>query len=287
MARRNPPPARRKNLPKTAGHTLSRRTLMEWLGKAAVFSLGAGVLARCTTDAAGAGDAAADAAPADARIWPDAALPEAGVDAAGPPACDGTPADFPFQPVDDATELFQPWSGWAERTVDPQDLPWILDKWQVTVDGLVAQPVTLTFGQILGLPRLDQVVDFHCVEGWSVYDVPWNGVHLSHLLALAQPHSTATHVTFHTIGGTYNESLPLDVAIEPKTLLAYGINCNTLPLSHGFPLRLVIPRLLGYKSAKYVHRIEVTDAPINGFWVNLGYPYAGEVPESRLREGKY
>ena len=55
----------------------------------------------------------------------------------------------------------------------------------------------------------------------------------------------------------------------------------------GFPLRLVIPRLLAYKNAKYVERIELTDKPVEGFWVKLGYSYEGEVPEDRLREGKY
>ncbi len=275
---------RRNKLPETAYKTLSRRTWMEWVGKAAVYSLGAGVLARCTTDAAGTGDAALDAAVADARVWPDVALPEAGIDAATPPACDGTPADFPFDADPGTAEIFQDWN---VRTVDPQDLPWILENWKVTIDGLVDNPVTLSFAQILGLPRQDQVVDFHCVEGWSVYDVPWNGVHLSDVFALAQPQAAATHVTFHTIGATYNESLPLDVALEPKTLLAYGVDCNTLPLNTGFPLRIVIPRLLAYKSAKYVHRIELTDGPVNGFWVARGYPYDAEVPESRLREGKY
>jgi DMSO/TMAO reductase YedYZ molybdopterin-dependent catalytic subunit len=274
----------KQTLPETALQTLTRRTWMEWLGKAAVLSLGAGVLARCATDATGAPDAGGDSGPPDARTWPDASLPEAGVDAATPPACDGTPADFPFQPADGTAQIFQSWN---VRTVDPQDLPWILDNWRVTVDGLVANPVTLTFGQILGLPRQDQLTDFHCVEGWSVYDVPWNGVHLSQLFALAQPQTAATHVTFHTIGDTYNESLPLDVALEPKMILAYGVDCHTVPLTHGFPLRVVIPRLLGYKNAKYVYRIELTDAPVNGFWVALGYPYAGEVPEDRLRPGKY
>lgn len=275
---------RRRDLPESAYKTLSRRTWMEWVGKAAVYSLGAGVLARCTTGATGAADANLDAAPVDARIWPDVALPEAGVDAGLPPACDGTPADFPFTPGDTTSDLIQ---NWPVRTVDQQSLTWILDNWEVTVDGMVANPVTLTFGQLLGLARQDQVTDFHCVEGWSVYDVPWNGVHLSQLFALVQPETAATHVTFHTIGDSYNESLPLDVALEPKTLLAYGVDCNTLPMNQGFPLRIVIPRLLGYKNAKYVHRIELTDGQVDGFWVVRGYPYAGEVPANRLREGKY
>ena len=89
------------------------------------------------------------------------------------------------------------------------------------------------------------------------------------------------------MGDEYNESLPLDIALEPKTMMAYGVNCNTMPLNHGFPLRTVIPRLLGYKNAKYVYRVELTDAPIEGFWVRLGYGYDGEVPPARLREGHY
>ena len=118
-------------------------------------------------------------------------------------------------------------------------------------------------------------------------DVPWNGVHLREILSLVNPSQDATHITFHTIDGNYNESLPLEVALEPKTLLAYGIDCATLPVDHGFPVRLIVPRLLAYKSPKYVQRIELTDNPIEGYWVARGYDYDGEVPESRLRSGKY
>ena len=70
-------------------------------------------------------------------------------------------------------------------------------------------------------------------------------------------------------------------------MLAYGADELSLPLRHGFPLRLVIPRLLGYKNAKTLERIELTDHPIDGFWVELGYPYDAEVDPSRLRPGKY
>lgn len=152
---------------------------------------------------------------------------------------------------------------------------------------MVQSPRVLSFRDLLCLARQDQTTDFHCVEGWSVLDIPWNGIHLSTLFTLAGPLSTATHVTFHTIGGKYNESLPIDVALEPRTLLAYGVAGSTLPLVRGFPARLVVPRLLGYKSAKYVERIELTDQPIEGFWVAAGYGYDGDVPPERLRPGKY
>jgi DMSO/TMAO reductase YedYZ molybdopterin-dependent catalytic subunit len=81
--------------------------------------------------------------------------------------------------------------------------------------------------------------------------------------------------------------MPIDVAREPRTLLGLGIAGSTLPLAHGFPLRIVVPRLLSYKNAKYVERIELVDAPLLGFWSQYGYPYEGEVPADRLRPGKY
>jgi DMSO/TMAO reductase YedYZ molybdopterin-dependent catalytic subunit len=125
------------------------------------------------------------------------------------------------------------------------------------------------------------------VEGWSVYDVPWNGVRLSEIVDRVKPLPAAAYVNFRTVTDKYNESLPLAVAKEPKTVVAYGVGGATLPLEHGFPLRLVVPRLLGYKNAKYVYRIEFDKTPLRGFWIEAGYPYAGEVPRRRLREGKY
>ncbi len=119
-------------------------------------------------------------------------------------------------------------------------------------------------------------------------DIPWNGVHVSTLLdAVGGALPGATYVNFHTVGGQYNESLPIEVALEPHSMLAYGVGGNTLPLEHGFPLRVHVPRLLAYKSAKYVERVELSDEPLIGFWVRAGYPYDAEVPATRLREGHY
>lgn len=171
--------------------------------------------------------------------------------------------------------------------MDRPELEQLLASWRLTVDGLVDSAVTLSFAELLALPRQDQVTDFHCVEGWSVYDVPWNGVHLSTLLDRVGAQSSGTHLTLYSSGDVYTESLPMDLALEPRTLMAYGVGCHTLPLEHGFPLRSVVPRKFGYKSAKYVDRIEVTDEPINGYWVQRGYSYEADVPGHRLRPGKY
>lgn len=194
------------------------------------------------------------------------------------------PADLPFRPGEREGRIFE---DWGVRTVDPQDLTQILATWRLEVGGLVDRPHTYFFADLTALPRTDLTADFHCVEGWSVLDVPWNGVLLGELLERAGPQPGATHVNFRTVRDAYNESLPLGVAREPETLLAYGVQGATLPLSHGFPLRVVVPRLLGYKSCKYVYRIELASKPLHGYWVGRGYDYLGEVPERRLRPGKY
>ncbi|MFH1809533.1 MAG: molybdopterin-dependent oxidoreductase [Pseudomonadota bacterium] len=273
---------RRRDLQLDAQGQPRRRDLLEWLGGTAVLALTSPLLKACTTPGAwqalpddagqlgvsGASDAALlDGAPRDAS----------GVEESGPSVLD-------FAPGDGTHPIFE---HWGERTVDRQDLASILASWQLTVHGLVESPLQLSFADLLQRPRLDTLVDFHCVEGWSILDVPWNGVHLSTLLDEVRPYSSATHVTFHTIDGRYNESLPLEIALEPRTLLAFGVGGSTLPLSHGFPLRAVVPRLWAYKSAKYVNRIEFTNQAVQGYWVHAGYPYLGEVPADRLRQDRF
>jgi DMSO/TMAO reductase YedYZ molybdopterin-dependent catalytic subunit len=238
-------------MPEKHEHTgmrdLSRRDILEWLGKGAVLALGTDLAAACAY----------------------AAVASKG---------------FSFQPGTGRGGVF---AEWPVRTVDTQDLLPILARWRLEIGGLVEEPRSYTFSEIMSLPRLDQVKDFHCVEGWSVYDVPWNGITLSDILRRSRPTKKATHVNIRTLGGRYNDSLPLSVAMEPRTMLAYGVAGSTLPLDHGFPLRVVVPRLLGYKNAKYVERLELADKPLIGYWVAAGYDLAGLVPQTRLRSGRY
>ena len=256
--------------------TIGRRTVVEWLGAGAVLALSSAVLG-------------CDDAGSSVGLTPDSGAgrdfdPTATDAPVGPADLFSSDASFPFTPGPGKHSVFK---SWGERTVDPQNLKKILASWTLKVDGLVDKPRTFSFAELVALESFSMVMDFHCVEGWSIYDVPWDGVRLSTLLAAVQPKSSATHVAFHTIDGKYNESHPLAVAKEAHSVLGYGVGGNTLPLNHGFPLRVVVPRLLGYKNAKYVARIELTNKPLYGFWVNGGYPYSGEVPKARLRPGKY
>lgn len=269
--------------------TVGRRKLLEWLGKGTVLALGSPLLKACAA-LDGSPDGPEDVPPADGadggldEVPPVDAAADGALDAAEA-GTDGGAGKLTFEPGSTSdSPIFE---GWGERTVDPQDIRRILAEWRLTVDGLVERPRDFTFEELLDLTRLDQVMDFHCVEGWSIYDVPWNGVHLSTLAELVRPLPSATHVAFYTVDERYNESLPRAVATEPATMLAYGVDGRTLPLSHGFPLRVVVPRLLAYKSAKYVQRVTFTDEPVYGFWVRAGYPYDAEVPAGRLRPGRY
>ncbi|MBN2525120.1 MAG: molybdopterin-dependent oxidoreductase [Deltaproteobacteria bacterium] len=248
--------------------TLERRTVLEWFGKAAVLGLSSPLLAACLeeeqTQANGASKSRDSAG--DTDIEPDSEF-----------------AEYPFSPGEGHSLLDQ----FVVFTVDEQNLADILKNWSLQIDGLVETPVTLTFAQLREMTVTRQVTDFHCVTGWSVHDIPWVGVSLADLLDLVSPKDSATHITFHCQGDIYTESTPIDEALQPKTIMAYGVGDSTLPLDHGFPLRLIIPRKLGYKNAKYIYRIELTDAPHLGYWEQLGYPYDADVPDSRLRKGKY
>jgi DMSO/TMAO reductase YedYZ molybdopterin-dependent catalytic subunit len=258
-------PVKPRTPPFVSPTTMERRTVLGWLGSSSVLALGGTALSACF------GESLAHRRPRDASAGDDAT--EAG----------GAPG-FAFQPGPGQGPIY---GGWYENTVDPQSSADILASWTLTVDGMVGNPLVLSFADILALDRQDQVTDFHCVEGWSVLDVPWNGVLLAHVLDLAGTDAAATYVTFHCVGDAYSESLPVSVTREPRTLLGYGVDGSTLPLAHGFPLRLVVPRLLGYKNAKYLSRIEVTDQAVVGYWESYGYSYDGEVPPERLRPGKY
>ncbi len=193
-------------------------------------------------------------------------------------------AEYPFLPGASGHPVFD---SWPALTVDDQDLARLLAEWRLTVDGLVECPLVLTFEQIVNLPRQRQVTDLHCGDGWSVFDIPWVGVRLSEIVSRARPLPGATHVTARANEGIFRESFLLSVAMEPRTLLAYGAAGAPLPLGHGFPARIVIPRYYGYKSVKYVTQLEITDQPVAGYWVESGYPDMPDVDPARLREGKY
>ncbi len=142
------------------------------------------------------------------------------------------------------------------------------------IDGLVRQPISLTYAQIHDqLPQAGVRRDFQCVTGWRVRDVAWAGVRLGDVLDLAHVEPTATHVVFTSFDGTYSETLTLDQARRDDVLVAHTLEGRPLSREHGGPVRLYVAPMYGYKSLKWLERIEVTDhLPAGGgYWEQRGY----------------
>jgi DMSO/TMAO reductase YedYZ molybdopterin-dependent catalytic subunit len=152
------------------------------------------------------------------------------------------------------------------------------EQWLVTVDGLVEKPLRLDHAAWSALARRNETADFHCVEGWTVDRLRWGGVAPRTILDMAGLQPTATHVNFHALGGTYADSLPLSLVDDAQTVLADTLDEQPLPDAHGGPLRLVVPKQLGYKNVKWVVRLEVTDHEVTGYWEENGYPMDAPVP---------
>jgi DMSO/TMAO reductase YedYZ molybdopterin-dependent catalytic subunit len=132
--------------------------------------------------------------------------------------------------------------------------------WRLTIDGLVARPSSWSLAELRQLPSRSQITHQACEEGWS-FIAEWIGVQLSHLLSAAGVSPRARFVVFYPFDFENNfwDSLDMADAWHPQTLIAYGMNGAELPTRHGAPVRLSVPRQLGYKSVKYLARISVVD----------------------------
>jgi DMSO/TMAO reductase YedYZ molybdopterin-dependent catalytic subunit len=146
--------------------------------------------------------------------------------------------------------------------------------WRLTVDGLVDRPGPLSLAEIKGFPARSQITHQACEEGWS-FIAQWTGVPLAHVLEHVGIQPGARYVYFFSFDDWW-DSIDMDDALHPQTLLAYGMNGTEMPTDHGAPLRLKVARQLGYKSLKYLARMTVTDTTKGiGDGLGSGSPSAG------------
>ena len=130
--------------------------------------------------------------------------------------------------------------------------------WRLAVDGMVARPASFSLAELKSFPRRTQITHLACEEGWS-YIAEWTGVPLSHVLDLVGTLPQARYVVYRSIQPDWWESIDMADSMHPQTVLAHGMNGGELPVTFGGPLRLRVPRQLGYKSVKYITRLIVTD----------------------------
>ena len=142
--------------------------------------------------------------------------------------------------------------------------------WKLTVDGACRRPYELDWNAFLALEQSDDVSDFHCVTGWSKLDIPWRGVRVSTLAALAELDDAATHVVCHAYDG-YDTNLSLVEALKDDVLLVHRAEGQPLAAEHGGPVRMITPQLYAWKGAKWIQRLEFLAADRKGFWELRGY----------------
>ena len=148
-------------------------------------------------------------------------------------------------------------------------------KWDFVIEGLVEQPWRLAWEQFQALPMLRVKADMHCVTRWSRLDMTWGGIATREVMRRVTVLPEAKFVVVHCDGG-YTTNLPLEVLLDDACLFATSAEGEPLSPDHGVPLRLVVPKLYAWKSAKWVRRIELREQDEPGYWDRAGYHKLGD-----------
>ena len=147
-------------------------------------------------------------------------------------------------------------------------------EWQFTVSGL-AQDKTFSWQDFMDMPQSEFTADFHCVTTWSKLDVQWRGVKVTDFLKEIDVDPQAVHVMEHCYGG-YTTNLSLEDFVREENFFAHTLFGEPLPAEHGGPMRLIVPHLYAWKSAKWINGLEFLKEMELGFWERNGYHQRGE-----------
>jgi DMSO/TMAO reductase YedYZ molybdopterin-dependent catalytic subunit len=206
------------------------------------------------------------------------ALRAATVATVTPPAA--TSSDAAFAGIADLSPLITPNPSFYvvdEEIIDPDVDP---QTWRLSVGGIVDRPFEMTYPQLLATPAVEQYTTLECISnpvgGDLISNAKWTGIRLRDLLGRAGVRPGAIEVVSRSIGG-YSDSIPIEDAMRPDTLVAIGMNGQTLPRAHGFPARLIAPGYYGMKQPKWLIGIEVVDRPYRGYWEARGWVKAAVV----------
>ena len=151
----------------------------------------------------------------------------------------------------------------------------VISQWVFTISGLVEEERRLDYQEFMSLPRVRVLADIHCVTGWSKLDNLWEGVSSDEIRKLANILPEAKFVVVQATGG-FTTNLTLNDFFQPDVLFAIKHNNELLTPEHGYPLRLVVPRLYFWKSTKWVTGVEFTAEDRPGFWESHGYHNHGD-----------
>lgn len=149
-------------------------------------------------------------------------------------------------------------------------------KWRFEVSGLVEEKLSWSWEEFRALPSTQRTSDIHCVTRWSRYDNRWEGVSVAELMKRVRPKPEARFVVVHGHDHGFSTNLPLADFLSPEALFAWSHDGKPLEAEHGGPLRLVVPHLYFWKSAKWVKGIELLASDRPGLWERAGYHMRGD-----------
>jgi DMSO/TMAO reductase YedYZ molybdopterin-dependent catalytic subunit len=168
-------------------------------------------------------------------------------------------------------EAVLPGQGWRIYAINPPWPHFDPATWRLEVTGAVEHPLSLTWDEFQALPNHRQTTTFHCVTGWTVDDVRWQGPTLQTLWDAAKPTKQAKFANFVSYERPYVDTLTMEQTTLPNVILAHSMDDAPLSRAHGGPVRLVIPQMYGYKNVKWLRRIELVPTLEPGFWEQNGY----------------
>lgn len=146
----------------------------------------------------------------------------------------------------------------------------LYSNWTIEVKGLVEQQKVFTLEEIKKFGKDERTLDFHCVTRWSRYDLQWGGILFSRFCEIVKPQPSASVVIFHSYD-KYTTNVPMKEVLGKNVLIAYELEGKEIPPEHGGPVRMIVPTLYGWKSAKFLTGIEFLDHDEPGFWEVRGY----------------
>jgi DMSO/TMAO reductase YedYZ molybdopterin-dependent catalytic subunit len=147
--------------------------------------------------------------------------------------------------------------------------------WRLNIAGLVVNPVELDWDQFMAMPQITMDAEFHCVTQWSRMENTWSGVRVRDVIELADASAQAKFAMVHCYDG-YTTNMDLETLLADDALLAHSHDGTPLSVEHGAPVRLVLPSLYAWKSAKWLQAIELTEKETPGFWEANGYHMRGD-----------
>lgn len=148
--------------------------------------------------------------------------------------------------------------------------PGKIDDWHLKISGLVEQPQTISFRNLMGLNQMNLTCDVHCVTGWTLLDSKWAGIRITEIIKRVGVKNSARFVIFEGHAG-YSSNIPLDEAVKENAILAHQFFGKRLPKAHGAPLRALIPDRYFYKSVKWLEEVRFSDIDEPGYYESSGY----------------